>query len=94
MPVAANLLRSARISPKEAPRATAGGRRWLRAYLNGCTWRVLESTCGDSLSGINFLEAAEWVYRTSNFVLIGKSSVAPLYLTLNHALTSQHLDKP
>ena len=32
----ANLLRRAAVLPREAQPRTAAGRRWLRAYLNGC----------------------------------------------------------
>lgn len=75
---AANLLRRASVRPREGQRRTAGGRRWLRAYLNGCAFKVFDSKLSRSLAKIPFAEAAEWLYRTSGFVLMGTpSTTAP-----------------
>jgi hypothetical protein len=38
--VAANLLRRAAVLPPESRPRTTAGRRWLRAYLNGCAFKV------------------------------------------------------
>lgn len=69
---AANLLRRASVTPKERQRRTAGGRRWLRNYLNGCAFKVFDSPLSPSLAKVPFAEAAEWLYRTSGFVLMGE----------------------
>lgn len=59
------------MTPKERQRRTAGGRRWLRNYLNGCAFKVFDSPLNPSLAKVPFAEAAEWLYRTSGFVLMG-----------------------
>lgn len=74
---AANLLRRAAVVPREGQRRTAGGRRWLRAYLNGCAFKVFDSRLSASLAKVPFAEAAEWLYRTSGFVLMGTSRFLP-----------------
>ena len=71
--VAANLFRRAAVSPTEGQRRTAGGRRWLRAYLNGCAFKVFDATLSQSLARVPFAEAAEWLYRTSGCVLMGEA---------------------
>ena len=67
----ANLLRRAAVSPVEARRRTAGGRRWLRAYLNGCAHKVHIARLGPSLACVAFADAAAWLFRTSGCVLVG-----------------------
>ena len=39
---AGNLLRSSNVSPLEAQQATLAGRKWLRAYVNGCAFQLWE----------------------------------------------------
>ncbi|EIE18822.1 hypothetical protein COCSUDRAFT_59753 [Coccomyxa subellipsoidea C-169] len=67
----ANLLRRASVLPPEAQPQTAAGRRWLRAYLNGCAFKVFDTVLPEHLAGLPFCELVEWLYRTANFVLIG-----------------------
>ncbi|KAK9808990.1 hypothetical protein WJX72_007481 [[Myrmecia] bisecta] len=67
----ANLLRQAAILPRDARRKTAAGRRWLRSYVNGCAYKICQAPLGPSLTGVSFVAAAEWLYRSSGFVLIG-----------------------
>ena len=57
--------------PREAQPRTAAGRRWLRAYLNGCAWKVLDAPLPPHLASTPFVHLAEWLYRTSGFLLIG-----------------------
>lgn len=67
----ANLLRTASVSPTDSRRRVAAGRRWLRAYINGCGHKVWRASLHASLTGKTFVEAAEWAYRSAGFVLIG-----------------------
>ena len=69
---AANLLRTASVSPTDSRRRVAAGRRWLRAYINGCGHKVWRASLHASLTGKTFVEAAEWAYRSAGFVLIGQ----------------------
>ena len=50
---------------------TAAGRRWLRAYINGCGFKVFDATLPLHLADVPFCNVVEWLYRTSGFVLIG-----------------------
>ncbi len=68
----ANLLRTASVSPTDSRRRVAAGRRWLRAYINGCGNKVWRASLHASLTGKTFVEAAEWAYRSAGFVLIGQ----------------------
>ena len=68
---AANLLRTASVSPTDSKRRVAAGRRWLRSYINGCGNKVWRAPLHSSLKGRTFSEAAEWAYRSAGFVLIG-----------------------
>lgn len=68
---AANLLRRAAVLPAESRPRTAAGRRWLRAYLNGCAFKVFDAQLPRHLADVPFSDLVEWLYRTSNFVLIG-----------------------
>jgi len=72
---AANLLRTASVSPTDSRRRVAAGRRWLRAYINGCGNKVWRASLHASLKGKTFVEAAEWAYRSAGFVLIGQCRV-------------------
>lgn len=63
------------MTPKDRQRRTAGGRRWLRNYLNGCAFKVFDSVLSPSLAKVPFAEAAEWLYRTSGFVLMGTQTL-------------------
>ncbi|BDA48910.1 probable potassium channel subfamily T member 2 at N-terminal half [Coccomyxa sp. Obi] len=67
----ANLLRRASVLAPEVQPRTAAGRRWLRAYLNGCAFKVFDTLLPEHLAGRPFCDLVEWLYRTSNFVLIG-----------------------
>ncbi len=73
---AANLLRTASVSPTDSRRRVAAGRRWLRAYINGCGNKVWRASLHASLTGKTFVEAAEWAYRSAGFVLIGQFRVS------------------
>lgn len=57
--------------PEDNQPRTAAGRRWLRAYINGCGFKVFDATLPRQLAGIPFCDVVEWLYRTSGFVLIG-----------------------
>lgn len=59
--------------PADSRPRTAAGRRWLRAYLNGCAFKVFDAQLPRHLANIPFGDLVEWLYRTSNFVLIGMS---------------------
>lgn len=72
---AANLLRTANVSPTDSRRRVAAGRRWLRSYINGCGNKVWKAALHASLKGKTFSEAAEWTYRTAGFVLIGQLEI-------------------
>ena len=58
--------------PEDNQPRTAAGRRWLRAYINGCGFKVFDATLPRHLAGVPFCNVVEWLYRTSGFVLIGK----------------------
>ena len=73
VPAAANLLRTANVSPTDSRRRVAAGRRWLRSYINGCGYKVWRAPLHATLQGKTFSEAAEWSYRSAGFVLIGNS---------------------
>ena len=73
---AANLLRTASVSPTDSRRRVAAGRRWLRGYINGCGHKVWRASLHASLTGKTFVEAAEWAYRSAGFVLIGQCHVS------------------
>lgn len=68
---AANLLRRSAVSDARTRKRTLAGRRWMRAYVNGCAHKVFSAPINSSLSGVPFVEAAEWMHRTSGCVLIG-----------------------
>ena len=57
--------------PYHPPRNSKNFRRWLRAYLNGCAFKIFDVSLGPSLRHVPFAEAAEWLYRSSGFALIG-----------------------
>ena len=57
--------------PEDNQPRTAAGRRWLRAYINGCAFKVFDAVLPRHLAGVPFCDAVEWLYRTSGFVLIG-----------------------
>ncbi len=57
--------------PEDNQPRTAAGRRWLRAYINGCAFKVFDAVLPRHLGGVPFCDAVEWLYRTSGFVLIG-----------------------
>ena len=57
--------------PEHNQPRTAAGRRWLRAYINGCAFKVFDAVLPRHLGGVPFCDAVEWLYRTSGFVLIG-----------------------
>ena len=57
--------------PEDNQPRTAAGRRWLRAYINGCGFKVFDATLPRHLAGVPFCNVVEWLYRTSGFVLIG-----------------------
>lgn len=50
---------------------TLAGRHWFRAYANGCGFRLVDVPIAANLQGVEFLSAAEWLYRTSGVLLIG-----------------------
>ena len=84
---AANLLRTANVSPTDSRRRVAAGRRWLRSYINGCGSKVWKAPLHTSLQGKTFSEAAEWAYRTAGFVLIGQHrllTIIPAILQAMH----------
>lgn len=83
---AANLLRRASVLPPEAQPRTSAGRRWLRAYLNGCAFKVFDAPLPDHLAGLPFCELVEWLYRSSNFVLIGARPQQAQQILLSHSL--------
>ena len=68
----ANVLRRASVPERNAVRRTAAGRRWLRAYLNGCAYKVFDAVLPPSLAGLRFSTACEWLARTHGTVLIGE----------------------
>ena len=57
--------------PEDNQPRTAAGRRWLRAYINGCAFKVFDAVLPRHLAGVPFCDAVEWLYRTSGLVLIG-----------------------
>jgi hypothetical protein len=59
----ANLLRRSSISPVAAARPRAGGRRWLRAYMNGCAHALWVAPLSPTYAGVPFAVAAEAVHR-------------------------------
>ncbi|GAB4817363.1 hypothetical protein N2152v2_004409 [Parachlorella kessleri] len=66
-----NLLRSSNVSPPEAQQATLAGRKWLRAYVNGCAFQLWEVSVPPHLAGQRFSDVVAWLYFTSGFVLAG-----------------------
>jgi hypothetical protein len=66
-----NLLRSADVRPPGARAPTLAGRRWLREYVNGCAYSIVEVPVLKHLEGRPFIEAAEWLYRAAGCVLLG-----------------------
>eukprot|EP00884_Botryococcus_braunii_P010005 jgi/Botrbrau1/19005/Bobra.0100s0039.1 len=65
----ANLLRRSAVA--RTRKRTLAGRRWMRAYVNGCAHKVFSANINVSLAGVPFAEAAEWMHRTSGCILIG-----------------------
>jgi hypothetical protein len=59
------------VLPEDNQPHTAAGRRWLRAYINGCAFKVFDAVLPLHLVGVPFCNVVEWLYRTSGFVLIG-----------------------
>lgn len=58
--------------PEDNQPRTAAGRRWLRAYINGCAFKVFDTVLPLHLAGVPFCDVVEWLYRTSGFVLVGE----------------------
>ena len=68
----ANLLRRSDVDAAAARRArTAGGRRWLRAYITGCAHKVHAARMGADLACVPFADAAAWLHASSGMLLIG-----------------------
>ena len=68
----ANLLRRSDVDAAAARRArTAGGRRWLRAYITGCAHKVHAARLGTDLACVPFADAAAWLHASSGMLLIG-----------------------
>ena len=68
----ANLLRRSDVDAAAATRArTAGGRRWLRAYITGCAHKVHAARLGADLACVPFADAAAWLHGSSGMLLIG-----------------------
>lgn len=66
-----NLLKSSSIRPLEASQPTLAGRRWMRAYVNGCSPQLVEAAAPLVLVGLPFQRVAQWLYWGSGFVLLG-----------------------
>lgn len=62
---------SAAIRPPEQQETTLAGRRWLHQYVNGCRFTFVEQHVPKRLVGQTFIEVAQWLFATANFVLIG-----------------------
>lgn len=69
------------MAPLESQQATTlAGRKWLRAYVNGCAHQMWEVGVPQHLAGQRFVEVAMWLYWTSGLVLAGGWWVRQLLL--------------
>lgn len=66
-----NMLRSSAVKPLEAQEPTLAGRRWLRAYVNGCAHSLCRAPMQRHLAGQPFIDIAEWLFRSCGYVAIG-----------------------
>lgn len=88
-----NLLKSSNVRPKEAREPMLAGRRWLRAYVDGCAYQFCETPVLKHMDGEKFINIAAWLYANSGFVAVGaidheeRVLVNPAQLTLEKGHT-------
>jgi voltage-gated potassium channel Kch len=88
-----NLLKSSNVRPEEAREPMLAGRRWLRAYVDGCAYQFCEAPVLKHMDGEKFINVAAWLYANSGFVAIGaidheeRVLVNPAQLTLEKGHT-------
>ncbi|PSC70953.1 transcription factor MYB44-like isoform B [Micractinium conductrix] len=66
-----NLLKSSAVSTIASQQRTLAGREWLRAYVSGCAYQFIHVPVPEHLAGKRFLDVAQWLFWSSNAVLIG-----------------------
>lgn len=69
-----NLLRISHVSDLKSNLTALAGREWLRSYVNGCAYHLIEAIPGDSFIDQVFIEVVEFLKRTFQIVLVGISN--------------------
>ena len=66
-----NLLKSSNVKPPEARDETLAGRKWLRAYVDGCAFQLCEAPVLKHVAGALFIDISAWLYENTGFVTVG-----------------------
>eukprot|EP00210_Caulerpa_lentillifera_P002585 g2479.t1 len=85
-----NLLRISHVSDLKSNLTALAGREWLRSYVNGCAYHLIEAIPGSSFFNQVFIEVVEYLKRSYQIILIGILRNSKLKLNPSRELIRAH----